>query len=84
MGAETLNKCMVSLPSIHLLKQYKDVAVVPTCDYGFFFVFFSLPSSKTPFKQSQVIILNKSQGQEYDTAYRKGEGLFPAYTTTCT
>lgn len=44
-----------------------------------------LPSSKTPLKQSQVIIiLNKSQGQEYDTAYIKGENLFPAYTMTCT
>lgn len=44
-----------------------------------------LLSSETPLKQSQVIIIlkkkKKIQGQEYDTAYVKGENQFPAYTT---
>lgn len=48
---------------IHPVKQHGDVAVVLT---------WLLRSSKTPLKQSRVrIILNKSQGQQYDTAYRR-------------
>lgn len=69
---------LISFPSI-----YSSLKTIWRCGGSANMWLWFILSSKTPFKLSQVIILNKSQGQEYDTAYIKGENLFPAYTTTC-